>query len=96
MEVYDFGLLLKSLREKRKLTQKQLADKLGITESAVSSYERNVSQPSVETLKTLAVLYRVKTDYLLGLEAHKPLLTDGLTQRQLEILKVIIEEFRKC
>jgi transcriptional regulator with XRE-family HTH domain len=95
MEVYDFGLLLKELREKHKLTQKQLSEKLGVMESAVSSYERNISQPTIDTLKTLSVLYRVKTDYLLGMKEHKSLITDGLTEKQLEILQAIIEEIKK-
>jgi len=93
MEIYDFGLLLKELREKNHLTQKQLAQKLGVTEGAISSYERNISLPSIEALKTLAVMYRVKTDYLLGLDRGSYLLVNNLTKTQFDIVEATIKEF---
>jgi len=94
LEAFDFGMRLKKLREKQGLTQKQVAEKIGLTEAAVSSYERNIAQPTADTLKTLAVLYRVKADYILGLENHNYVLVDGLTHRQLEAVETIISELK--
>lgn len=55
--MYDFGLRLKQLREKHNLSQSQVAKRLGITRAAISSYENNISLPSVNVLAELALLY---------------------------------------
>lgn len=94
VEAYDFGLRLKELREKQNLTQKQVAERIGLTEAAVSSYERNIAQPSADTLKTLAVLYRAKVDFILGLESRNYTLVDGLTKKQLDAVETIISELK--
>ena len=54
--MYDFGLRLKQLREKHNLSQSQVAKRLGITRAAISSYENNISLPSVNVLAELALL----------------------------------------
>ena len=46
-ETYDFGVLLKELREKKGMTQEQLAKKLGVSKGSVSGYEHNISMPPV-------------------------------------------------
>lgn len=58
------------LAETRKLhgdKQADLADKLGVTVSAVRSWEQEKSSPSHETLVSICRLYNVSADYLLGL-----------------------------
>ena len=92
MYAYDFGLRLKELRDRQSLTQKQVADKIGLTEAAISSYERNIAQPTSDTLKTLAILYKTKTDFILGLDNRNYILAEGLTQRQQEAIEIIINE----
>ena len=94
METYDFGLRLKELREKHGFTQEQVADRLDVTKAAISSWERNIAQPTADTLKTLAVLYRAKADYILGLDNHTYILADGLSHRQLEAVETIISELK--
>ena len=94
VHVYDFGIRLKELREKQNLTQKQVADKIGLTEAAVSSYERNIAQPNADTLKTLAIIYKTKADYILGLENLNYILAEGLTEKQQEAIETIIHELK--
>lgn len=48
--------MYKELREKYNLSQKQLAEKLGVYQSAISKVERKETQPSFESLK---MIYRV-------------------------------------
>lgn len=46
-----FGERLEYLRHEKKLTQKQLADKLGMSSGMISSYERSISLPDIAQLK---------------------------------------------
>ena len=62
----NFGLILKSLRNSRSLTQTELANKLGISYSTISMYERSQRQPDFETLEAIADFFNVDMDYLLG------------------------------
>ena len=65
MEV--FALRLKELREDKKMTQKEVAQLLHITQQSYLRYELNTGEPSLETLVKLAGLFEVSADYLLGL-----------------------------
>lgn len=58
------GDRLKELREDKGLNQDQLADMLGITRSAVSSYETNVNLPSLEIAVKIANIFNISLDYL--------------------------------
>ncbi|WNS78228.1 helix-turn-helix transcriptional regulator [Domibacillus sp. DTU_2020_1001157_1_SI_ALB_TIR_016] len=60
------GERLRSLREKARLTQKELASRLNVPNQNISNYERIFRQPDYETLQKLADYYDVSTDYLLG------------------------------
>lgn len=41
---YVTGKAIKELRERRKVTQKELAEKIGVSDKAVSKWETGVSQ----------------------------------------------------
>lgn len=96
--MYDFGLRMKQLREKHNLSQSQVAKRLGITRAAISSYENNISLPSVNVLAELALLYRVSTDYLLGLDNRTAIVLEDLTPRQSaviqEVMDTLVTEFK--
>jgi len=62
----DFAARLRSLREKKGVTQTELGRLFNLSKQAISSYERRESQPDVETLKRLADYFQCSTDYLLG------------------------------
>ena len=55
----NFGLFLKQKRQEKNLTQKQLANLLFVSESAVSKWEKNVSRPDIMLLPELAELLGV-------------------------------------
>ena len=61
----EIGLRLKDIRQKLKMTQQQLGDKLGINGSAVGKYENGISFPTGKMLDLLASQYNVSMDYLL-------------------------------
>lgn len=64
-----FGKVLKELRVKNKLTQKELAKALYLSNSSISHYENNRCMPSRETIEAFAQYFNVSVDYLLG-SAH--------------------------
>ncbi|MFD4928370.1 helix-turn-helix domain-containing protein [Peribacillus butanolivorans] len=61
----DFGDRLKLLRERSGLTQKFAAEKIGVKNNTLSSYESAKRQPDFTTLKKLADLYEVTIDYII-------------------------------
>lgn len=60
------GSRLKALRKEKKLTQKELAEKINVTNVSVSGYESGNRTPDTETLQKLADFFEVSTDFLLG------------------------------
>ena len=61
-----FSERLVMLLEKKRMTQKELAEKAHITESAMSYYVKGVRTPRGEILSRIAQALQVSTDYLLG------------------------------
>ena len=61
-----FGKVLKSLRIRNKMTQKQLADVLHVSESRIGMYEREQREPDFEMLETIADYFNVDMDFLTG------------------------------
>ena len=70
--IKDFPQKLKSLRLQYGYSQKQVAEKAGVSPSVISSYETGERTPSAEILLALAYLYNTSTDYLLGKQAAAP------------------------
>ena len=64
---------LKSLRVNKGIKQKDLAEILGITQSAYNHYESGRSQPDINTLKKLAEFYNISVDELLNYDDGLPL-----------------------
>lgn len=60
------GERIKTSREKAGYTQKELADRLNISYQAVSKWERNESQPGIDSLVPLADVLDISLDYLLS------------------------------
>lgn len=61
------GLRLASLRKENGYSQEALAEKLGISRQAVSKWERGESSPDTDNLISLAALYSMTLDELLGM-----------------------------
>ena len=62
----DIGKRIKAHRKKNDFTQEKLADFLGVSYKAVSKWECGVSVPDISLIISLAKLFRVSTDDLLG------------------------------
>lgn len=67
----QLGDRLRDLREARNLKQTDVAKALCISNKILSSYERNISMPTIENLKNLCEFYNVSADFLLQIELTK-------------------------
>ena len=82
------GRRLARLRKARGFTQVDLAAKLGLVQSNVSDYERDVCRPNADMILKIAVLLDVSTDELLGRRAptkETPLASTRLLKRMVKI-----------
>ena len=67
----DISKLIKDIRKKNNLTQKELADKLGVTYQAVSKWENGKNIPDIEMLKSISEIFNVNFDDVLGTNKNK-------------------------
>ncbi len=58
---------LKELRKLFGYTQKEVANRLGITQPSYIRYENGTSEPTLQCLANISEIYDVSVDYLLGL-----------------------------
>lgn len=91
----NMGEKLKSLRIEKKLTQKQGADRIGLAISAVSSYEAGARYPSYEVLIKLSRIFRVSTDYLLGITDKRTIDVSELSDEEIELVSQLVDALRK-
>jgi transcriptional regulator with XRE-family HTH domain len=66
-----FSKRLKELRLEKDLTQTELGEAVGLSQSTIGAYENNEREPNFEKLLELAKYFRVTTDYLLGVSPYR-------------------------
>lgn len=86
---------IKQLRENAGFSQAVLAKKLNVTRSAVNAWEMGLSVPTTQYVVDMAKLFRVSTDYLLGLSNETTLILDGLDEQEKKILYSLIDYFNQ-
>ena len=90
--IYD---IIKELREDAGYSQATLAKKLDVTRSAVNAWEMGISSPSTAYLVELAQMFKVSTDYLLGLASNKTVDISGLNETEIKIIYDLIKYFKE-
>lgn len=63
---HAIGNIILELRMQRNMTQKELGKKLNVTAKTISTYEKGIRQPPLETVAAMADLFNVSTDVLFG------------------------------
>lgn len=66
MDSEKFGKLIKELRKQKKLTQKELGEKLHITDKAISKWERGLSIPDITMINKLAEIFEISVSELIS------------------------------
>ena len=71
MNQYVTGTVIKQLREKNKMTQLQLAEKLGVSDKTVSKWETAKGYPDITLLEPIAEAFRISvTELIFGNTIH--------------------------
>lgn len=100
----SLGERLKKERERKGWSQLFVAEKIGITNTVLSNYERDYRDPDTSTLTKLADLYDVDTDYLLGRSEKRRSMEmslsfygggDDLTEDEIEEMEAALFRYRK-
>lgn len=99
------GSRLKELREEKGMTQKDIAELLGISDVGLGNYERGVRNPDPDTLKRLSEIFNCSVDYLLGNTnkrkwdtetiAFSSVSVDGLDEEEIAQIRGMIELLKK-
>lgn len=65
MKKQTLGMMIASLRKEKGMTQLELAEKMGVTDKAVSKWERDLSFPDIGSIPQLAEILGVSVDELM-------------------------------
>ena len=90
-----FSEKLKALRTVKKMSQKDLADKVGVAKSVVSFYESGDRFPSYDVLIKISRIFNVTTDYLLDIERERMLNVSELSEDDIAVVTTVIEALKK-
>lgn len=91
--MYDLGTRIKETREKRGLTQRELAVKIHKSPSAVSSYESNVQTPPTDVLISIARALHVSIIYLVNWDNEDCFSAAAFSDAQKDFLNQLFQEF---
>ncbi len=87
----NFGERLKALRTGQKLSQRELAERLGVAKSIVSYYESGDRYPSYDILVKMAHLFHVTTDYLLDVDKNRVIDVSNLSEEEIGVVISVIK-----
>ncbi|MBQ3842738.1 MAG: helix-turn-helix transcriptional regulator [Ruminiclostridium sp.] len=93
--VYELYERIKNLRAQVGLSQSELAKRLGVTKSAVNSWESGTNSPSLNYIIKMSQIFSVSTDYLLGVNERLTVDITDLDDNQKQAVQMIIRLFEK-
>lgn len=70
MKKQTLGMMISSLRKEKGMTQLQLAEVMGVTDKAVSKWERDLSAPDVNSIPKLAETFGITVDELMQVKTE--------------------------
>ena len=70
MKKQTLGMMISLLRKEKGMTQLELAEKMGVTDKAVSKWERDLSFPDINSIPKLAEIFEVSVDELMQVKAE--------------------------
>lgn len=85
---YEIGSRIRKYREENNLSQKQLAETIGVSNSRVSNWEQGLNRPDADILAAICVALDVSPSLLLGIQVTG----DELTEQERKVLKAYREK----
>lgn len=85
---------IREARTARRMSQVELAAKVGVTKQSLSNWENDNIQPSIDMLGRLCFHLNVSADYLLGLDDRMYIEASGLTMEEIAHLQEVINDIR--
>lgn len=70
MRKQTLGMIISSLRKEKGMTQLELAEKMRVTDKAVSKWERDLSFPDINSIPKLAEIFEVSVDDLMKVKTN--------------------------
>ena len=70
MKKQTLGMMISTLRKEKGMTQLELAEKMGVTDKAVSKWERDLSFPDINSIPKLAEIFEVSVDELMQVKTE--------------------------
>ena len=70
MKKQTLGIMISTLRKEKGMTQLELAEKMGVTDKAVSKWERDLSFPDINFIPKLAEIFEVTVDELMQVKTE--------------------------
>ena len=92
--IFVFSDRIKLLREASKLSQVQLAQKIGVTKQTISNWENDNILPSVEMLIKVCNFFNVSTDYMLSFNDKTYIEVTGLSLEIINHIQQLINDIR--
>ena len=82
MNASDLGKRISDLRNEKKMTQTELADKLNVSTQAISKWETGAGFPDIQIIPQLADIFNTTADFLLGCEKKQKILVYNVCSRE--------------
>lgn len=80
---YKIGERIKLYREDRNMSQKEFAEKIGVSNSRVSNWEQGINRPDVDLLKKICEILNVSPSELLDVHLD----TEELTEHEKQLIR---------
>ena len=91
----DFNIVIKDLRKKKNLTQRELAKETGISFSMITKYEQGLNTPSIENLRKLADFFGVSISEFVVPKTKKEFLGHLILSDEDKIIDIDNYDFNK-
>lgn len=91
----ELGQKIRDMRESREWSQAELARRVGVTKSAISTYELGIRTPSADVVYAFAKAFGVSSDYLLGLTKRRAVELDGLSERDEALIRELVNSLKE-
>ncbi len=86
---------IRYLREKKGMTQTDLAKRLGISRSAVNSWEMSLSAPSIANIVEMTQIFHVTADYLLSTSDRMLIDITDLSDKEKTVIFQLVDCFQQ-